>query len=112
MCHSRRNNTKINNLHERCLRLIYSDKKSFYEELLKTDASVFIHHWNIQALATKMHKVKSRYTPKISSELFNQREIRPTISEDFLGLEYLWPQLTIMRVICGSKDMGYSTGII
>ena len=27
MCHSRRNNTKINNLHERCLRLINSDKK-------------------------------------------------------------------------------------
>ena len=27
MCHSRRNNTKINNLHERCLQPIYSDKK-------------------------------------------------------------------------------------
>ena len=59
-----------------------------------------------------MYNVKSRYTPKNSSELFNQREIRPTISEDFLGLEYLWPELTIMGVISGSKDMGYSTGII
>ena len=27
MCHSRRSNTMINNLHERCLRLICSDKK-------------------------------------------------------------------------------------
>ena len=26
MCHSRRNNTKINALYERCLQLIYSDK--------------------------------------------------------------------------------------
>ena len=59
-----------------------------------------------------MYNVKSRYTTKISSELFNQREIRPIISEDFLGLEYLWPELTIMGVISGSKDMGYSTGII
>ena len=40
MCHSRWNNTKINNFHERCLRLIYSDKKSSYEELLGKDASV------------------------------------------------------------------------
>ena len=53
-----------------------------------------------------MYNVKSRYAPKISSELFNQREIRPTISEDFLGLEYLWPELTIMGVISVSKDMG------
>ena len=35
MCHCRRNNIKINNHHERCLRLIYSDKKSSYEEFLE-----------------------------------------------------------------------------
>ena len=35
MCHSRRDNTKITNLHGRCFWLIYSDKKSSYEELLE-----------------------------------------------------------------------------
>ena len=77
MCHSRRNNTKINNLHERCLRLIYSDKKSSYEELLGKDGSVSIHQRKIQVLAAEMYKVKSGYTPKIFSDLFNQREIGP-----------------------------------
>ena len=34
MCHSRSMNNKINRLHERCLRIIYSDKKSSFEEVL------------------------------------------------------------------------------
>ena len=34
MLYSRRNSNIIRNLHERCLRLIYSDKTSSYEELL------------------------------------------------------------------------------
>ena len=37
MYHSRRNNTKINNLHERCFQPIYSDKKWSYDKLLKKD---------------------------------------------------------------------------
>ena len=75
MCHGRRNNTKNNNLHERHLRLIYSDKKSSYDELLGKDGSVSIRHRYIQALATEMYKVKSGYTPEILSDLLSQREI-------------------------------------
>ena len=44
MCHNRTyNNNKINRLHERCLRLIYNDKHSSFEELLEKDSSVSIH---------------------------------------------------------------------
>ena len=43
MLHSRENNHKIINLHERCLRLIYSEKKSSYGNLLEKDNSVYIH---------------------------------------------------------------------
>ena len=79
MCHSRRNNSKINNLHERRLRLIYGDKKSSYEELLEKDGSVSIHRRNMQARAMKMYKVKCGYapSPKIFFDLFNQRKISP-----------------------------------
>ena len=35
MCHTRANNGKINRLHERCLRIIYSDKQSSFETLLE-----------------------------------------------------------------------------
>ena len=57
MLHSRENNNKIKHLHERCLRLIYSDKKPSYENLLEKDNSVSMHHKNIQVLAIEMFKV-------------------------------------------------------
>ena len=74
MPHSRRNNTKITNLCEKRLRLIYSDKNSYYEEVLAKDESVSGHNRTFQALATEMYKVKPRYKPKILSDFFNQRE--------------------------------------
>ena len=73
MLHSRKNNNKIKYLHERCLRLIYSDKKSPYENLLEKDHSVSIHHKNIQALAIEMFKVKNKLCPEITSNIFMER---------------------------------------
>ena len=52
MLRSRSNNNKIKHLHERCLRIIYNDKQSSYEELLIKDGTVSIHHGNIQTLGT------------------------------------------------------------
>ena len=46
MFHSRSSNNEINRLHERCLRIIYNDKHSNFEELLVKDNSVSIHHNN------------------------------------------------------------------
>ena len=51
MCHNRTNNNKINCLHERCLRLIYNNKKSSFEDVLQKGQSVSIHHINLRALA-------------------------------------------------------------
>ena len=67
MLHSRCNNNKIKYLHERCLRLIYCDKNSSYEELVERDGSVFIHHRNTQNLATEIYKVKSELVPLITA---------------------------------------------
>ena len=50
-------NHKINRLHERCIRVIYSDSRWSYDELLNLDNSVSIHHWNLQILATEMFRV-------------------------------------------------------
>ena len=73
MLHSRKNNNKIKHLHERCLRLIFSDKKSSYENLLEKDNSVSMHHKNIQALAIEMFKVKQKLCPEITSYIFMER---------------------------------------
>ena len=40
-------NNKINRLHERCMRLMYRDKTSSFEELLEQDKSVSIHTRNL-----------------------------------------------------------------
>ena len=56
MFHCRKLNNKINGLHERCLRLIYSDRNSSYEELLDKDNTVPIHQKNLQKLAIEMFK--------------------------------------------------------
>ena len=73
MLHSRSNNNKIKHLHERCLRIIYNDKQSSYEELLIKDGPVSIRHRNIQTLATEMFKVKNELSPEIICDIFTQR---------------------------------------
>ena len=73
MCHSRANNSKISRLHERCLRIMYSDKQSSFEALLEKDGSISIHNRNIQILATEMFKIKNDLSPEIMTELFEQR---------------------------------------
>ena len=48
---------KINRLHGCCLRIVYNDKLSNFEELLHRDNSVSsIHHNNIQVPAIKIDK--------------------------------------------------------
>ena len=65
MCHNRTYKNKINRLHERCLRLIYNHKRSFFEDLLQKDNSVSIHHKNLQALAIEMFQVHTKTSPEI-----------------------------------------------
>ena len=56
MFHSRTINNKINRLHERALRIVYSDFKSSFEGLLMKDNSFSIHERNIQSLAIEIYK--------------------------------------------------------
>ena len=67
-------NSKINRLHETCLRIIYSDKSSSFEELLQKDESVTIHVKNIQRLAIEMFKVFKNLSPPIVADLFMVRQ--------------------------------------
>ena len=73
MCHSRSMNSRINRLHKTCLRIIYSDKSSSFEELVQKDKSVTIHVKNIQKLATEMFKVFKNLSPPIVADLFEVR---------------------------------------
>ena len=50
-------NNKINEIHEKALRLVYNDRQSAFEELLDKDKSFSMHCRNLQVLATQTHKV-------------------------------------------------------
>ena len=73
MCHSRTKNNKINRLHDRCLRLIYNDKKSSFEQLLEIDSSVSVRNRNLEAFATEMYKIHHGISPTIMNEIFPLR---------------------------------------
>ena len=75
MCHSRVSNNRINRLHERCLRIIYKDKHTSIQDLLKKDRSTPIHYRNLQLLAIEMFKVSKGIGPSIISKIFHVRPI-------------------------------------
>ena len=60
----------MNHIHERGLRIVYEDYTSTFEELLKKNESVSIHHRNIQLVAIEMFKVKNSLCPEIMKDLF------------------------------------------
>ena len=69
MFHSRGKNNKINRIHERCLRIIYNDKKSTFYEFLEKDGSVSIHKRNLRFLACEMFKLKRDIDLELIKEL-------------------------------------------
>ena len=73
MSHNRTKNNKINRLHERCLRLIYNDKKISFEELLEIDSSVSVHDSNLKTLVTEMYKMYHDISPTIMNEIITLR---------------------------------------
>ena len=68
MFHSRQLNNQINKIQERALRLVYKDNKLTFDNLLKLDNSVTIHHGNLHILATETFKVKNSLAPEIMRE--------------------------------------------
>ena len=87
MRHSRTVNSKINKLNERCLLIIYNDKKSSFKESLETDKSISIHIKNLQILATEIFKVYRHISPLSWDNYFNQGIII-TIYDSFRNLNY------------------------
>ena len=76
MNHNKSIDKKINNLHERALRLIYCDHSSNFQELLQRDNSVAIDQKNIQALvATMTYKVVNNIALTTVSELFSYSNV-------------------------------------
>ena len=77
MVHSRRLNNKINNVHEKALRIVYSDYKPTFQELLDKDGSFSVHHRNIQTLAIEIYKHIHGLSLAIMGEVFKINRTLP-----------------------------------
>ena len=69
MFHNRGKNNEINRIRERCLEIIYNEKKFTFYELLEKDGSVSIHKWNLRFIACEMLKLKRDMAPGRIKEL-------------------------------------------
>ena len=72
MFHSRTLNNRINSLQERCLRLVYNDNISSFNELLAKDGSICFHHRNIHVLDIKLFKLKNDFSPDFLNQVFER----------------------------------------
>ena len=83
MFHSKTLHNRINNIHERTLRIIYRDSDSSFIELLKKDGSFTIHERNVQTLGIELYKVVNGLSPKIMNLVFplNPNPIYPGLNE-------------------------------
>ena len=69
MFHGRQIN-KINELHERALRIVYNDTIMSFEELLVKDKTFTTHYQNTQSLAIDMYKAVNNLPGGNLSEFF------------------------------------------
>ena len=75
--HSRTLNNKINRLHEKALRIVYSDFKANFDELLEKDSSFSIHYRSIQTLAIEIFEFLNGIFHPIINEVFQVRSSAP-----------------------------------
>ena len=54
--------------------IVYQDKKSDFETLLKSDKSVTIHVRNLHCLVTKVYKVKINISAEIMGDILHFQE--------------------------------------
>ena len=97
-CHNRKKHNKINRLHEKCIRLIYNDRKSS-----EIDSSVSVHDRNLRALATEMYKIYYGISPTIINEIFTLRHQTSTILE--IGHILILQELELLVMVLRALDI-------
>ena len=68
---SKRGNNRINKIHGRALRLLYSDYENSPSYFLATDGLFTAHHTNIQTLVLEINKIKHNLSELCLKDLFS-----------------------------------------
>ena len=77
MFHSIRQNNKINDVHKKALRIVYSDYKATFQKVLDKDASLSVPHRIMQAFAMEIHKHILGLLPTIIGKVFKTNRTLP-----------------------------------
>ena len=77
---SRKSNRKINQVHERALRIAYNDYCTDFHDLLKNTNSETKHVRNVKKVAVEMFKIQNNMSKYLLSENFVRREFENTRS--------------------------------
>ena len=100
MFHSRTLNNKSNCLHERALRIICSDYKSSFCELLEKGKSFSIDHKSIQSLSIEIFKFLHNLSPSVINNIFKTNQ---TVSYDVRKRNVLF-EMSPKRSIFDTKN--------
>ena len=67
---SRKLNGRINQIHEKVLRIVYKDFNSSFQELLIEDNALNIYYRNLQKLVTEILKIKNSLSTEFINDVF------------------------------------------
>ena len=93
MFHSRRLNNKINNVHEKALRIAYYDYKSTFQELLDKDASFSVHHRNIQTIMWGVFKINRTLQYNLKTQNVFSSRVPKTVKYGAETISFLAPKV-------------------
>ena len=100
MLRSRALKNKINHIHERALRTVYSVYNSSFYKLLDKDDTFKIHQKNVQNLAIEIYKYLHGLSPAIVSDVFKVNE---TLPFNLRMRNELYARSPKIVVICGTE---------
>ena len=84
----RKSNNLINRIHERALRIAYSDYLSDFKTLLEKDNSVTIHQRNIQSLSVEVYNTLSNLYPDF---MFKTTKLSHKKTKPYPTHGIIWP---------------------
>ena len=110
MNHIRSLNNRINNLHERALRLVHKDSNLIFLQLLESVNSLPIHQRSVQNITLEIFKVKNDLASEIMTELFasnisnNTSEVKAILDASILELLFGCPTTNFGPLSKGQPD--------
>ena len=101
----RKSNNLINRVHERALRIAYSDYLSDFKTLLEKDNSVTIHQRNIQSLSVEVYKSLNNLNPDFMKEFFCLKQIITQENKTWFTLSHARYHMALKHL--GTRQVNY-----